>query len=354
MTMFWTVLQFVLFFGFLVFIHELGHMLVAKALGIEIEEFGFGYPPRLAKLFTWKGTEFTLNWIPFGGFVRPKGEENPDEPGSILAAPKWKRFLVMVSGALMNFLFGIVLLIVMFSVAGGQDTSKVMVANVDVNSPAPIAGLQSGDIITQVGDYEIDSFDSMTAATNQYSGSEVLVSYDRDGTIGTVLLTPRENPPANQGAIGIQITYPVISLPFGQSVSQAFKTFWQQVKTTVMMPVNLIKGAISPNEARIVGIKGIFDMFNNASQTDQVSPIDFPIYRLSLISMISIALGITNLLPIPALDGGQILFLLIEAITGKKIPDKVAIVVNNLFFYALIALMIYITIQDFVNPIFAP
>ncbi len=354
MTMIWTVLQFVLFFGFLVFIHEFGHMLVAKALGIEIEEFGFGYPPRLAKLFTWKGTEFTLNWIPFGGFVRPKGEDNPDEPGSILAAPKWKRFLVMVSGAMMNFLFGIILLIVMFSVAGGQDTSKVMVAQIDANSPAQVAGLQSGDIITKVGDYEIDSFDSMTAATNQYSGQEVSLSYDRDGTIVTVRLTPRENPPENQGAIGIQITYPVISLPLGQSVVQAFKTFWQQVKTTVMMPINLIRGAISPDEARVVGIKGIFDMFNNASQTDQVSAIDFPIYRLSLISMISIALGITNLLPIPALDGGQILFLLIEAITGKKIPDKAAIVINNLFFYALIALMIYITIQDFVNPIFAP
>ena len=112
----WTILQFVFFFGFLVFIHELGHMLVSKALGIEVEEFGFGYPPRLAKLFTWKGTEITLNWIPFGGFVRPKGETEANEPGGMLA-----------NGSAFDFgcgcdelYFGIILLIVMFSVAGGK------------------------------------------------------------------------------------------------------------------------------------------------------------------------------------------------------------------------------------------
>ncbi len=125
-----------------------------------------------------------------------------------------------------------------------------------------------------------------------------------------------------------------------------------------MIPVNLIRGAISSEQARLVGIKGIYDMFNSAAQLDQSSPLagagGFPIYRLSIISMISIAVGITNLLPIPALDGGQILFLVIEAITRKRIPENVALIINNLFFYALILLMIFITIQDFRNPILSP
>lgn len=354
----WTILQFIFFFGFLVFIHELGHMLVAKALGIEVEEFGFGYPPRLAKLFTWKGTDFTLNWIPFGGFVRPKGEADVDEPGGLLAAPKWKRFLVLVAGATMNFIFGILLLIVMFSVAGGQDTTQVMVAEVAANSPAQSAGLAAGDVITRVGDYDIASFDDMSTATRQYLDQTVILNYTRDGISQTVELVPRSNPPSNEGAIGVSITYPVISLPFGQSVVQAFKTFWLQVETTVMIPANLIRGAISSEEARLVGIKGIYDMFNSAAQMDQSSAVvstgGFPIDRLSIISMISIAVGITNLLPIPALDGGQILFLVIEAITRKRIPENVALLINNLFFYALILLMVFITIQDFRNPILGP
>jgi len=358
MTNIWTILQFVFFFGFLVFIHELGHMFVAKALGIEVEEFGFGYPPRLAKLFTWKGTDFTLNWIPFGGFVRPKGEVDSDEPGGLMAAPKWKRFLVLVAGATMNFIFGILLLIVMFSVAGGQDTSKVMVADVAPGSPAQLAGLTAGDVITRVGDYDIASFDDISTATDQYLDESVEVSFLRDSVSQTVELIPRSDPPENEGAIGVSITYPVVSLPLGQAITQSFRTFWLQVKTTVMIPVNLIQGAISSEEARIVGIKGIYDMFNSAAQMDQSSSVvglsEFPIYRLSIISMISIAVGITNLLPIPALDGGQILFLLIEAITRKRIPDKVALLINNLFFYALILLMIFITIQDFRNPILGP
>ena len=354
----WTILQFIFFFGFLVFIHELGHMLVAKSLGIEVEEFGFGYPPRLAKLFTWKGTEFTLNWIPFGGFVRPKGETDEGEPGGLLAAPKWKRFLVLVAGATMNFLFGIILLIVMFSVAGGQDTSKVMISEVADNSPAQVAGLESGDIIATVGDYEIDGVDSIQSATRQYLDQPVELTYLRDGQTYTVELTPRSDPPENEGAFGIAITSPVISLPFGQSVAQAFKTFWMQVETTLMIPVNLVRGVIAPEEARLVGIKGIYDIFNSAAQMDQSAPAtgigSFPIYRLSIISMISIAIGITNLLPIPALDGGQILFLIIEAITRKRIPDNVALAINNIFFFALILLMVFITIQDFRNPFFWP
>ena len=258
----------------------------------------------------------------------------------------------------MNFIFGILLLIVMFSVAGGQDTSKVMVAEVSPNSPAQVAGLQAGDVITRVGDYDIASFDDMSVATKQYLDQPVEVNFVRDGVSQTVELSPRSNPPQNEGAIGVSITYPVISLPFGQSVAQAFKTFWLQVETTVMIPVNLIRGAISSEQARLVGIKGIYDMFNSAAQLDQSSPLagagGFPIYRLSIISMISIAVGITNLLPIPALDGGQILFLVIEAITRKRIPENVALIINNLFFYALILLMIFITIQDFRNPILSP
>jgi regulator of sigma E protease len=124
------------------------------------------------------------------------------------------------------------------------------------------------------------------------------------------------------------------------------------------MPVNYLKGQFAPGEARVIGIKGIYDLFSNAAEIDQtnaeVTNEVLPITRLSLVSMLSIAIGITNLLPIPALDGGQIFFLLIEAITRKRIPAQVANAVNSAFFFLLILLMVFITVRDFVNPIPIP
>lgn len=351
-------IQFIFVFGLIVFVHEFGHFLIAKMVGVDVEEFGFGYPPRLVKLFTRKGTDFTLNWIPFGGFVRLKGETDDGEPGGMLAAPKWKRALILVGGATMNFVLGILLLIFLYNVVNPVDTSKVLVMEVAPNSPAQMIGLQPGDIITKLGDDPIDSADAMVAATQKYLEQEVTLTYIRDGKELTGLVTPRANPPEGQGAIGFVMSHPEMELNFGQSIGMAFKTFWEQVRVTVSMPVNYLKGQFAPGEARVIGIKGIYDLFSNAAEIDQtnaeVANEVLPITRLSLVSMLSIAIGITNLLPIPALDGGQIFFLLIEAITRKRIPAQVANAVNSAFFFLLILLMVFITVRDFVNPIPIP
>ena len=352
------ILQFILVFGVIVFVHELGHFLIAKMVGVDVEEFGFGYPPRLVKLFTRKGTEFTLNWIPFGGFVRLKGETDDGEPGGMLTAPKWKRFLILIGGATMNFILGILLLIFLYNVVNPVDTSKVLVVEVAPNSPAQIIGLQNGDIVTRLGDEEIDSSDAMVNATKKYLEQAVTLTYIRDGVELTSEVTPRANPPEGQGAIGFVMSHPEVELNFVQSIGVAFDTFWAQVKATVSMPYNFIKGKLAPGEARVIGIKGIYDLFSNAAEIDQtnaeVTDEVLPITRLSLVSMLSIAIGITNLLPIPALDGGQIFFLLIEAITRKRIPTRIANAVNSAFFYILILLFFVITIRDFINPIPIP
>lgn len=352
------ILQFILVFGLIVFVHELGHFLIAKMVGVDVEEFGFGYPPRLVKLFTRKGTEFTLNWIPFGGFVRLKGETDDGEPGGMLSAPKWKRFLILIGGATMNFILGILLLIFLYNVVNPVDSSKILVMEVAPNSPAQLIGLKPGDIVSKLGDDEIDSTDAMVNATKKYLGTEVTLTYLRDGVEMTGLVTPRANPPEGQGAIGFVMSHPEVELNFGQTIGVAFDTFWQQVKATVSLPYNFIKGKLAPGEARVIGIKGIYDLFSNAAEIDQtnaeVTNEVLPITRLSLVSMLTIAIGITNLLPIPALDGGQIFFLLIEAITRKRIPTRIANAVNSAFFYILILLFIAITVRDFINPIPIP
>lgn len=352
------IIQFIFVFGLIVFVHELGHFLAAKRVGVDVEEFGFGYPPRLVKLFTWKGTEVTLNWIPFGGFVRLKGESDEGEAGGMQAAPKWKRFLILISGAAMNFLLGILLLIFLYNVVNPVDTSKIQVLEVAPDSPAQMVGLQPGDLILQLGDVSIDSTSTMVEATKKYLDQEVTLTFSREGAEMTGLVTPRSAPPEGQGAIGFVMSHPEIDLNFGQSVGFAFKTFWDQVKTTVSLPYNYIKGKIAPEEARVIGLKGIYDLFSNAAEIDQtnaaVTNNVLPITRLSLVSMLSIAIGITNLLPIPALDGGQIFFLAIEAITRKRIPARVANAINSAFFFLLIVLFALINIRDFINPIVIP
>jgi len=264
------ILQFIFVFGLIVFVHEFGHFLIAKMVGVDVEEFGFGYPPRLVKLFTRKGTDFTLNWIPFGGFVRLKGETDDGEPGGMLSAPKWKRFLILVGGATMNFVLGILLLIFLYNVVNPVDSSKILVVEVAPNSPAQVVGLQPGDIVTRLGDDPIDSTDAMVNATRKYLEQEVTLTYTRDGEELTGLVTPRQNPPEGQGAIGFVMSHPEIELNFVQSIGVAFDTFWQQVKATVSMPVNFIKGKLAPGEARVIGVKGIYDLFSSAAEIDQV------------------------------------------------------------------------------------
>ncbi|MBP7031799.1 MAG: site-2 protease family protein [Anaerolineaceae bacterium] len=358
MTTFLTILQFVFVFGLLVFFHELGHFLTAKSLGIQIEEFGFGYPPRLLKLFSWKGTDVTLNWIPFGGFVRPKGEGDETVEGGMAAAPAWKRLLVLVSGAGMNFLIGILVLVLMFSAIGSPVQNQALITDIAPNSPAATAALQTGDVITAVNGTTLKDLDHMSKLIQDSLGKPLSFSLLREGKSLTIELTPRLNPPEGEGSVGIWYTNAYAPLPFFQALGSAFQTFGFQAKQTLLLPYNLITGRVSGEDARLVGIKGIFDIFSNASELDQTSAVaaatPLPVFRLSVISTVSIALGLTNLLPIPALDGGQILFLLPEFIFKKRIPQRVANAINSVFFILLIGLMFFITVQDFINPIIQP
>ena len=385
----WTIVQFVFVFGLIIFVHELGHYLMAVILGIPVAEFGFGYPPKLIRLFRWRGTDFTLNAIPFGGFVRfeeevpideteelsakavvvetPCGE--PDviiEPetqeaktktvdsgiiGGITQAPKWKRFLILVAGPMMNFVLGIIVLVIMFNAIGSPDPTRVIIADIAPNSPAAQAGLEVKDLVKTINGVKIDSNEALSNQVQANLGKEIEIVVLRDSQEFTTHLIPRENPPEGEGAIGIIMDNPKLPAKFDDTLKSAFGTFWNQVKTTLSLPIQLIQGVVQPEEARIVGIKGIYDMFAYAEEADQIIDNDLPIMRLSLLSIVSIAVGITNLLPIPALDGGQILFLLIETITRKKMPERVANAINTVFFFLLIALMIFITFRDFINPI---
>ena len=358
MDVFLLILQVVLILGVLIFFHEFGHFLASLAVGIPVDEFGFGFPPRLAKLGEWKGTEITLNWIPFGAFVRPRGEDEENVEGGMASAPAWKRLVIALAGPVMNFLIGIILLVVLYTALGTPVSDQAMISEVSANSPAEIAGLQVGDIILAINDEPMNTITEVGQTTSENAGSEITISVERDGANLEYTLVPRVNPPAGEGSMGVGLSNPLEPTPFFQSVGYAFQSTGYVIKETVLLPGRLITGAVNPAEARPVGYKGIYDIYSQAVEMDQENDVatatPLPIYTISIIANISLALGITNLLPIPALDGGRILFTLPELLFKKRIPQEWENTVNTVSFVLLLALMVFITILDFTQPVVLP
>ena len=354
------VLQFILVIGLLAFLHELGHFLASKAFHIEVEEFGFGFPPRLVKLFTWGGTDVTLNWIPFGAFVRPKGENDPEVPGGLAAAPPFARLAVLFAGPLMNLIVGILLFTMVFQQIGAPDTTKVQIISISQPSPAYDAGLQEGDIIASINGTAITSIDQLSSTVRQNLDQEITFSYYRDNEPYTVQLTPRSEYPDDQGPVGIGISNPYKPVSVWQALPSGVMITFEQAKQLFLLPGMLISGQMDSSEARVMGPVGIYSVYKNAHDTDveiqQESRTEQPlgVNVLWITAVISVAFGLTNLLPLPALDGGRILFVLPEILLRKRVPAKYENMVHFIGFTALIILLFFITFQDIFNPVQLP
>lgn len=354
-----TIGEFVLAFGVLVFLHELGHFIMARINKIEVEEFGFGYPPRMVKLFTHKGTIYSLNWIPFGGFTKMKGETgNTMEAGSFAAANPWRRLTVLLGGPFMNLLVGMLLIAVIFTRTGTPDYSKVQIQSVAPNSPAALAGIKPLDTFVSIDGIQITGMTQLSQVVKASVGKEVEVTVLSDGNTQSVTLTPRANPPQGEGALGVVIGNPVISTTILGAIPYAVTDTLAQGKQLILLPYQLIKGQISPEQGRVVSVVGIYDIFSQVQSQDQAQAAANPQYAnlntLYFFAVISIALGYTNLLPIPALDGGHILFLLPELLFKKKVKPEFENAVHFIGFALLMVLMVVLVVNDVVNPIVLP
>lgn len=316
-----------------------------------VEEFGLGLPPRIWGKKIGE-TLYSINLLPFGGFNKLHGEQ--DEEGisnldkSFLHKSKKTRALVIIAGVIMNFLLAIVCFAVVYSFSGiPRDTGKLKVIDVTSGSPAQVAGIVVGDIVTKVGNDSIFSSDDFIAKTSALKGKSTVFEIQRSGQAGSikVTLTPRENPPAGEGPLGVTITTmeiyypPVLERPF-YGIYYGFKDaiFWGGtiVGGLWSMVVGAFKGQVPQG---VSGPIGVFAVTTEAAKNGILTLINF-------VGILSVNLAVLNIVPFPALDGGRLLFIGIEAVTRKKISNKVEGTINSIGFMILLALILLISIGD--------
>lgn len=357
MTLIWMIGGFILVLSPIIIVHELGHYWTAKYFKIKVEEFGLGYPPRAATLFERDGTKFTLNWIPFGGFVRPSGEDDPMVEGGLAAASRWARFCVLVAGSTANFVLAFLVLWVAFMIGQPiQDTSQILISGVRAESAGAVAGLQNNDLILAVDGERLDGDRAALIDVVQRSAeTPITIIVDRGGRQVELTAVPDDatpDDPSNGGVLGIELSSPVVGREsFGPlaAAGESLTAMRDVIVLTARAPAMLIRNEISAQEARPIGIVGMSQIIGDQAQSATRTGDFFGL--LFFAGIINLGLAVTNLLPIPALDGGRILFVLIEAVRGRRLEPEREGLVHMVGMLLLLGLMVLIIIQDIVNPV---
>jgi regulator of sigma E protease len=355
-----TAISFVVVLSVLVFAHELGHFVVAKRAGVKVEEFGFGYPlPNglfTITLFKRGETTYTLNPIPFGGFTRMAGEEDPDVERSLASKSKLVRVGVLSAGSVMNVLLGIVFFSLCFMVGWPKavEFDNAIITTVISGSPAEKAGLKLGDIIIRADDKYINNPDELVAYTRTRLDQEMLLVVKREGKIIQVRVTPRlDSEGVSRIGVAIDAVATKIGLqtyPFGEAILQGLKRTTDVIAFTFYIPVLVIRGLLSIEMVRPIGPVAIAQLAGQAVQQSVETSWWFPI--LNLMALLSTGLAVANLLPLPGLDGGHVLFVIVEAIRGKRIDPEKEGAVHLIGLALLMTLMIFITYQDITAPVY--
>lgn len=339
----WAIFWFIVILFFLVFIHELGHFATAKWRGVKVLEFGMGLPPRI-----WgrqRGeTMYSINWIPFGGFCKMLGEEDPSHPRSLAAQGPGTRLLVLSAGSLVMLIFPVVLYGIVSAVPHREATAvRMEITAVIANSPAGAAGILSGDQLLRINGIEIDGYDDLSLPRT-LAGTEITVTVLRGSEEMDFRLVPRKEGeyPADQGPMGVtlrgHLVEEEVSHPVWQAPYWGLKQSWEGFTAIGAFIADVIQHRV---EFKVSGAVGAGQATAEiASELGAWSLVD-------VAAMLSINLAIVNLLPLPALDGGRIIFVLIEiARRGKRISPQMEARVHLIGFAILLGLMFALVYWD--------
>lgn len=357
-----TAILFILILSVVVISHEWGHFMAAIKSGVKVEEFGFGFPP---KLFGYrpKGseTEYTFNLLPIGGFVRLEGEdgEHKDDPRSFAAKGYWTKVFILSAGVMMN----LVVAFLAFTIAGvmgarvqlpeteyGSEKftdQAVTITTVLEDSPADQADLRFGDVVTSINGEEVTTTQELQEIIQSNEGSEVVMSIKRGNETLEKQVFARDDYGENEGATGIAIAIT------GVEKMGLFEAMWRSVQRMITVIVltfqvfyilveSIFTSTEVPAGAEVTGPVGLVNVINDFRELGAV-------YLINLVGLISMSLAIFNILPIPALDGGRILFATIEKVKGSPINPNTEAIVHTVAFYILIGLMVVVAIRDIIN-----
>ncbi|MBC7263947.1 MAG: RIP metalloprotease RseP [Chloroflexi bacterium] len=341
--MLFTIASFVVVFSVLVLAHETGHFIAAKRAGIRVEEFGLGFPPRLATIAVRDGTRYTLNALPLGGFVRMLGEEDPSAPDSFARQSLTTRLLTLSAGPLMNLLLAILLATSVYLIGEPVAVGKVVIHEVAPASPAEAAGLRPDDVIVAVEGTPFHTYVDMVNRIKELAGQEISLTIERGTETLIVRVTPRVNPPPGQGALGVSLgmkdyVFEPRRQPIWTAISKGFADVGSMVGLIATTFEYLFQGQVSPQD--FAGPVGIMQMTGIVARSGIISLIRFAAF-------LSVNFFVFNLLPIPGLDGGRVLFIIVEGLRGGKriAPEKEGFV-HFIGLLALVALMLLISYFD--------
>lgn len=340
-----TAIYTILVFCLIIFIHEFGHFAVSKLCGMTVHEFSIGMGP---KLFSHSGkkTLYSVRLLPIGGFVRLEGEdESSDDPNAFCNKKSWQRLLVLAAGAFMNFVLGFCMFIILFSFFGSINSNKV--GNIIQDSAFESAGVVVGDEIVRMNGEKyssnIHNYNDIRYFLDKNGSEAVEFTFKRDGEVFKKTIIPKYDDKLKTKKFGFEPLTEEITL--SNILPAAYRQSIFVIKLVVGSFADIISGKIS--FSNLSGPVGIVNEIGNAAQEGMALGFIYSLMNvLSFAALISINLGVVNLLPLPALDGGRIFFIIIELITGKTIPKEKEGFFHFVGFVLLMVLMISVTFFD--------
>ena len=327
-------------FGLLVLVHEFGHFITAKKTGMRVDEFAIGFGPKLVSAKRGE-TVYSIRAIPLGGFNKIAGmEKGMDEDAgdrAYWARPVWARMIVILAGSIMNFILPFLIFAGVFFFNGIQTPSNAPVLGQVISGEAASqAGLKDGDKILSVNGEQITSWTNFVQKVQNADGKILKIEFIRDNEQMATSVVPKYDEQAKRALIGVTAPVDVKSVGFGESIALAFATVVNIIYQMYSGLIGMITGSVS---AELSGPVGVAQMTSQAAHLGLVPLLQFA-------ALLSLNLGVINLLPIPALDGGHFVVLLVEAIRGKAIEAKYVRVVQMAGIILLLSLMFFATAQD--------